>query len=968
MSGIVAHIISHSHWDREWYMPYEKHHVRLVTLMDDILALFDTDPSFKHFHLDGQTIVLDDYLRVRPEMRETVCRHVREGRLNIGPWYVLQDEFLTSSESNIRNLLTGMKDAQAYGGLTRIGYFPDSFGNIGQAPQILCQAGMKAIAFGRGVKPIGVNNTVQDYKPYESCYSEMLWESPDGSTLMAILFANWYNNGAEIPVSDEASLSYWMDRLKNTSAFASTNQLLFMNGSDHQPVQKDLSRALAVARRLFPDVEFVHSDLDTYVQSLVRSQKQSLATIRGELRSQETDGWYSLVNTASARVYIKQMNQKNQVWLERIAEPLTVFAQMLGFPCPKSLMQHAWRILMQNHPHDSICGCSVDEVHAEMISRFHKSLACAEAIVERCLKQITLETDTTVFCHQGVDAIPFIVYNTTGWNRTGVVTLALDLARDDRMDFDAMNALEFKDWNLKDADGKILDCECRDLGVQFGYDLPEDKFRRPYFARRVEVTFEAVQVPALGYSTFALSKEPSMPPRQIDGCHEVDLDNICETTSDGRTSLITGEHCMENDFLVVSINQDGTLDITDKRTGYTLHNLCSYEDTGDIGNEYVFIAAKGQVPIVTAGHTAEISLVDDTPFRATFEIIHRMTVPEGADELLEIEMNRMVPLPQRKAGRSKKMTGMTLRTTVQLEKSGLGVIITVSYVNTAKNHRLRVLLPTGIKGLTHRVDSIFEVPTRNNAPSDAWINPSYCHHQQAFVSLDDGCVGLTVANIGLHEYEILTHSESDPESDTIAITLLRAVGELGDWGVFPTPDAQCQGMQSARIMIIPHQGTVISSGAFQHAYQFQVPWTTVQTSVHTGRLPARHSFFCWDAPTLALTGIKIGENGRDAILRWFNLSDEKCQLTVQPGIIPMKGSSCSHSQNEENQSAMLTTAIYESNVVEEELGALAQTSAGTCCRDVGGAEIVTLGFVMPHMSESLAVLQAEPQSLLECDI
>ncbi|GJM69082.1 hypothetical protein HMSSN036_12980 [Paenibacillus macerans] len=89
----TAHIISHTHWDREWYLPYEKHHVRLVQLVDALLDKLDGDTAFKSFYLDGQTIILEDYLQVRPENKERLEKYIRKGRILIGPWYILQDAF-----------------------------------------------------------------------------------------------------------------------------------------------------------------------------------------------------------------------------------------------------------------------------------------------------------------------------------------------------------------------------------------------------------------------------------------------------------------------------------------------------------------------------------------------------------------------------------------------------------------------------------------------------------------------------------------------------------------------------------------------------------------------------------------------------------------------------------------------------------------------------------------------------------
>lgn len=237
----TVHIISHSHWDREWYQSFEKHRMKLIELVDNILEKAENDPEFGGFFLDGQTIALDDYLEVRPEKREQVEKCVREGKIQTGPWYILQDEFLTSGEACVRNLQVGMQEAARYGAIGNVGYFPDAFGNAGQMPQVLKQAGMDAVVFGRGVKPIGPNNEVTGGQ-YESTYSEMMWASPDGTKLPGILFANWYNNGVEVPVDEAEAKVYWDKKLADARKFAATHQLLMMNGCDHQHCRRTLPR------------------------------------------------------------------------------------------------------------------------------------------------------------------------------------------------------------------------------------------------------------------------------------------------------------------------------------------------------------------------------------------------------------------------------------------------------------------------------------------------------------------------------------------------------------------------------------------------------------------------------------------------------------------------------------------------------------------------------------------------------
>ena len=201
-----------------------------------------------------------------------------------------------------------------------------AFGNMGQTPQMMREAGLDVAAFGRGVKPTGFNNVVINDEKYASQYSEMWWEGPDGSKILGLLFANWYSNGNEIPVNRKEAKLFWDRKLDEAVRYASTDHLLMMNGCDHQPVQKDLSAAIRVANELYPDVEFIHSNFEEYIDALRADLPQNLSTVTGELTSQETSGWYTLANTASARIYLKQMNTEVQRQLENIAEPLATMA------------------------------------------------------------------------------------------------------------------------------------------------------------------------------------------------------------------------------------------------------------------------------------------------------------------------------------------------------------------------------------------------------------------------------------------------------------------------------------------------------------------------------------------------------------------------------------------------------------------------------------------------------------------
>lgn len=903
MAKKVVHVIAHSHWDREWYMGFEEHRMKLVNLMEDNMELFAKGDGFQSFHLDGQTIVIDDYLEVCPEKRELVKKYAQEGRFHVGPWYVLQDEFLTSSESNVRNLLVGRREALEYGPVCKVGYFPDAFGNAGQMPQLLKQAGMEAIVFGRGVKSVGFNNELGADGAYESKYSEILWESPDGSRLPGILFANWYNNGFEIPTDEAQAKEYWDKKLADAERYASTRHLLLMNGCDHQPVQKDMEEALEVARRLYPDYEFVHSNFPDYVKAVKEELRDDVAVIPGELTSQETDGWYTLVNTCSSRVYLKVMNKQNEVLLERCAEPLAAMAEEVGKAYPHDKMRHGWKILMQNHPHDSICGCSVDEVHDEMETRYHKSMQVGKCLKNESKEALAANIDTTAFAGYHGAVYPFAVFNTTAWDDSRVISVTLDVERDYQRflteGYDALEKIELPEYHLVDAEGNVVHCDVEDMGIRFDYDLPDDKFRQPYMARMVKVTFQAEEVPAEGYKSFAL------------------VEGKAET---GMISLSEDDGTLENSFLRVVIAEDGTLTVTDKINSKVYENICYFEDQEDIGNEYIFFAPEGTEPIVTKGKKAEIKLIENTPYRTIYEIRNKMEIPVSAEDTLLKEQQRVIEFKARKSGRSSETVAMELVTTVTLENGSRMLKMKTVIDNQAKDHRIRVVIPTGLQTETNQADSIFEVVERPNRHSKFWKNPSGCEHQQAFVSMSDGKRGVTVANIGLYEYEILPE-----ENNAIAVTLLRAVGEMGDWGYFPTPKAQIQRKCELEYGLIFHRNDVVDSEAFREAYQFQVPVETAQMPLQNGKLPAEDSFVVWDGYGVYLSAVKSAEDSSDLILRFVNAGKEKTllELTKREG----------------------WKEIYKSNVIEEKVEELNWNAKGKIELSLGGSEILTLRIV-----------------------
>ncbi|MBF2387246.1 alpha-mannosidase [Listeria welshimeri] len=853
MTRKKAHIISHSHWDREWFLPLESLRFRLVTLMDEVEALLDKENGFNHFHMDGQMIMLEDYLAVKPAKKEKMKQLVSEGKLRIGPWYMLQDAFLTSGEANIRNLQYGLEMAEEFGQVEKIGYFPDTFGLYGQVPQLMRQAGFDTVVFGRGVNPTGFNNQVFD-SAFASKYSEMFWESPDGSKVLGILLANWYSNGNEIPVDKEEAKDFWDKKLADVERFASTDDWLFMNGCDHQPVQIDLAEALEVARELYPDVDFIHSHFEKYQNAVKAGLKpEKLQTVHGELTSQQSDGWSTLANTASSRIYLKQANAKIERLLERLAEPISVMAIEAGVSYPHEYLAFAWKLLMENQIHDSITGCSLDEVHREMEARFEKVEQTTMAIIQNAAQKITEQIATN-------DAgIPITVFHAGGMEATRTVELELetDAIHFSDMHFelipDELAKLPEQSFRLETRDGKEIPVIVESLGTRFNYNLPERKFRDSYFARKYKLTFVVENLPAVGYETIY--------------AYPVHLeDNNTEITQDFQ---------LENRYLKVEVAPNGTYTILDKQTAVEIAGVGAYEDAGDIGNEYMFKETGDNLRLNTLDSTPAIRVLREDELGKTIEIKHEIEIPVSASKAFAEEKRRLVWHPDRKSDRSENHTTFRITTELTLNKQDKQLNIRINFVNSVDDHRLRVILPTGKQTEKHQAGSVFEVVTRANKQVKEWTNPAKDNRKQGFVASGN----MVVASLGLPEYEV------SEQGDSIELTLLRAVSEIGDWGDFPAYEAECHREITAEFhLILTDEPDVANTAIPAQVNALLSPVFAIQhTSKKEKVLPETKDFAKWKtADGFVFSAWKLAKDNQP-IIRFYQTSNEpKLLNTVNP--------------------------------------------------------------------------------------
>ncbi|MGZ4109556.1 MAG: glycoside hydrolase family 38 N-terminal domain-containing protein [Actinomycetota bacterium] len=369
MDDTTVTLVPHTHWDREWYEPFSVFSDRLVAMMDTLIEL--ADRGFPHFHLDGQTAMIDDYLAVRPERAADIERLIREGRLSAGPWFTQMDEFLTSGESHIRNLEKGLARARELGRALEVGYMPDQFGHIGQMPQILRQGGVDRAVVWRGV-PAVVDRDA------------FVWESPDGSAVLTEYLAFGYFNGAAFDkAADPADLADAVLRsVERQRSFMASDRILVMVGYDHAGPDATLPERLAAAR---PTLGGVSAAIGGLADHLDGERLAGYPPVwRGELRSSARA--HLLPNVISGRVHQKRERGRVEALIERYAEPLA--ALVPGFAWPADELDRAWTLLLWNGAHDSACGCSHDQVAADVDARFAEARAIGEDIVARALTSL----------------------------------------------------------------------------------------------------------------------------------------------------------------------------------------------------------------------------------------------------------------------------------------------------------------------------------------------------------------------------------------------------------------------------------------------------------------------------------------------------------------------------------------------------------------------------------------------------
>ena len=925
----TLHLVSHTHWDREWYLTFQQFRFKLLHLIDHLLDLLDSDPTFQHFTLDGQTILLDDYLEIRPERLEALRRRIASGRILIGPWYVLADEFLVSGEAHIRNLLEGQRTARRLGGdqalpLMQVGYLPDTFGHIGQMPQILRGFGLQSAAAMRGI-------------PDAPC--EFWWQAADGSRVLMANLREGYSNAAGLPTHNPPYFAQETVRTRQALApHAAGAHLLLMHGSDHLEPPADTSAAVAYANQNMPGDRLLHSTLPAYFAALQQEDLAQIPTIAGELRSPQRHPL--LPGVLSMRTEIKQRNQACETLLERWAEPFSLWAELLNpteaAHSRQPLVQHAWRLLMQCHPHDSICATSIDQVHAEMRPRFEQVEQIGEEVTRDSLEALAAAVDTRPA--DGAAGRAVVVFNPTSQARSEPVSFEYELGPNEneveifddagrRLPHQFEGLANVEVFNvaadrrmIEDAvrlvqDGRIMGMIVRTfnyrregetvylnltLANHGSPDLPlweharrtleelmADPGLKVFVARGVaadagRITFLAGETPGHGYRTFwargVSSEAAAKAPQRVPSWVRLLLPLAAHLPQMTRRTRQVAP--IENEFFHVAAQADGAVTLTDKRSGLVYAGLNRFVDGGDSGDEYNYCPPEQDT--LAAEAVVQEMRRQAGPARQTMEIRLALKVPRALDEA--------------RRARSTEQTTLEIVTRLSLSPGVARLEVSTEVKNRAEDHRLRVHFPTPFGaaecGKAAEYDGQFEIVRRpfGAPPSDpSWAEqPRPEQAQCAFSAVRAAQHGLLIANRGLPEAEAFANPQGQAE---IAVTLLRCVGWLsrtdlatrpGNAGpCTPTPEAQQTGRHVFEYAIIPLDNQRLYE-TYQEAYAFNAPLRASAAALHAGTLPASAALASSSDARFPLSALKAAENGRGWVARGYNLSAQALEARLTP--------------------------------------------------------------------------------------
>ncbi len=731
------HLVFSSHWDREWYQPFQYFRAKLVRVLDQVLQELDSG-RLSFYQMDGQFIPVQDYLEIRPEKEVLLRRLISEGRFLTGPWFTLPDEFLVSGESLVRNLQMGMKRALAFGRTSRIGWLCDLFGHNSQMPQILRLLGIDNAILWRGVPP--------------DLGNPFTWRATDGSEVTAHVFlTDGYSdfgfvvrgiNTPNVYPSAEEMTAKAFDYLK-ASGNSGDGHILWFDGADHIEFDPTLLQFVKLFNDKAGGPIVKVSTLDQFIDAHRLEKRSSIRSWRGELREpgrMENSSWL-IPGVGSSRVPLKQANHACEVRLTLWAEPWCAQAQeQAGMEYPARALDLAWEYLLTNHPHDSICGCSPDETHADMSYRFAQSRQLAEVNLGHALDLLSRQA-----LHGRVkkEEIGISLFAPAGGEEQGSPEIFVRLPRPWPQFFNEFSGFESKpSFHVYTLDGKEVRYQLLQVIPHTQQTIVDlNKMPRSEDRTGVRLVLETKLKPGRAQH-FIL--------RPAEGPTRISFDD----------ALGIAPNRLRNGFLDVTAEANGTLTLTELASGQVYRNQLMLEDIADIGDGWFHGVAVTDKSYLSTGGKVALGLTENGPLLARLQIRVEWEVPS---EFIWA-----------KGERSAELVPLVVEHRITLRKESCYLEIETTVHNTARDHCLRVHCPSGCSSAqTFWADSPFDSVKRPVAlRKDRYLLKELqveTTPQQNWVAVSEANSGLALLAPGQYESGVLDQPERP-----LVVTLLRA--------------------------------------------------------------------------------------------------------------------------------------------------------------------------------------------------
>ncbi|MFO7965311.1 MAG: glycoside hydrolase family 38 C-terminal domain-containing protein [Desulfobacterales bacterium] len=841
------HLFSHTHWDFEWYEIEEGFKLQLVCFIDHLLNTLEKDPQFT-FHFDGQVMPIIDYLEVLEERdglddqervkeaEEKIRKFIQRGQLFIGPSWTTMETSIISTESLIRNINRGRRFSKKLGGVSTVFYNADAFQYHSQVPQIIEGTALTS-AF-----------TWRAYKKNEPLKDVSIWEGADKTAIIKYHPVRTYAQIWHLPLNAESAADIILHEARQSGYFAVCNHVLITQGNDQFQAQPELTRIIHEVKDILDNGFSIDQMTLEDFFSLFKDRR--LNVIRGELTGNK---WAcTMSGQLSARMYLKQKNEKAEIFMEKWAEPFATFDWLLGSEYQAGLIERAWVYLMKQHFHHCNA-CAVDAVHREGEVRYNSAIELARDLTDTSIRHIAARVDTSKLIHKWENAL--VVFNPVSAPINDIITVNISPRK----------LMEDADWQ---TGYPSLSKEAGVLSNLIVWDEDEHVVPIQMLSKEkglYEVALQVKDVPPFGYKTFGLD---------FNGIPAEPDDVFIADEKEG---------VLENEWIKIRVRKNGSFTLIDKRNNEVYEDVNLMEDTGDHGDTYNYDPLENDRPITTHGLKGKVFVSANGPLSGTITVKLVWPLPES--------------LTSDRKSRSGKTVNMPVKMEICLTKNSAFVEIRTTIENRVRDHRLRVLFP-GVKSdyayvqtqadvvkrklhrplkykqsrerrITHHT-SVGELPMETG--------PSPTQFQRNFVGMNDGTKGLVVFNKGLPEYE------ASPDG-TVALTLLRCVGWISqdDLGTriglagprIAVPDAQCPGLQVFEYAVWPQAGPWETGPVFNRRNRYSAGVKAVQVPWQEKRLPSRLSFLEIYPDELMVSSIKKAYKDGFIMVRFYNPTGKK---------------------------------------------------------------------------------------------